>query len=54
MLKEEAGRQFSMFMSENICSIVGHFDKAVTEGRVITVETRSEGEEETEDRQKHI
>ena len=32
MLKEEAGRQFSMFMSENICSIVGHFDKAVTEG----------------------
>ena len=26
------GRQFSMFMSENICTVVDLFDKAVAEG----------------------
>ena len=26
------GRQFSMFMSENICTMVDLFDKAVAEG----------------------
>ena len=31
MLKEE-GRQFSMFMSENICTMLDLFDKAVAEG----------------------
>ena len=50
MLKEE-GRQFSVFMSENICSMVDLFDKAVAEGggggRVITVEASSEGDDET-------
>ena len=31
MLKEE-GKQFSVFMSENICTLVDLFDKAVAEG----------------------
>ena len=31
MLKEK-GRQFSMFMSESICTMVDLFDKAVAEG----------------------
>ena len=29
---ERGGRQFSMFMSENICAMVNLFDKAVAEG----------------------
>ena len=29
---ERGGRQFSMFMSEKICTMVDLFDKAVTEG----------------------
>ena len=33
MLKEDRGRRFSMFMSENICIMVDFFDKAVAEGR---------------------
>ena len=36
-------RQFNMFMSENICTMVDLFDKAVAEG-VITVERKSEGD----------
>ena len=40
-----------MFISENNCILVDLFDKAVAEGQVITVETRSEGDDET---QKHI
>ena len=37
------GRQFSMFMSENICALVDLFDKAVAEGeRPNTVKTRSQ------------
>ena len=30
---KRGGRQFSMFMSENICALVDFFDKAVAEGR---------------------
>ena len=38
-----------MFMSENICIMVDLFDKAVAEGgEIITVRTRSEGDDETE------
>ena len=44
---KRGGRQFSMFMSENICTLVDLFDKAVAEERVITVETRWEGDDET-------
>ena len=29
---KRGGRQFSMFMSENICTLVDLFDKAVAEG----------------------
>ena len=29
---KRGGRQFSMFMSENICALVDLFDKAVAEG----------------------
>ena len=29
---KRGGRQFSMFMSENICTIVDLFNKAVAEG----------------------
>ena len=36
-----------MFMSENICTLVDLFDKAVAEGARISVETRSEGDDET-------
>ena len=46
------GRQFSMFMSENICTMVDLFDKAVTGGggggdKIITVERKSEGDNQT-------
>ena len=47
---KRGGRQFSMFISENICTMVDLFDKAVAEGvggEIITVETRSEGDDET-------
>ena len=41
------GRQFSMFMSENICTMVDLFDKAVAEGgEIITVERKSEGDDD--------
>ena len=41
------GRQFSMFMSENICTMVDLFDKAVAGGgEIITVE-RNSGDDET-------
>ena len=44
-----------MFMSENICTMVDLFDKAVAEGiitverksEIITVERKSEGDNET-------
>ena len=38
-----------MFMSENICTMVDLFDKAVAEGvhEIITVEIKSEGDNET-------
>ena len=36
-----------MFTSENICTMVDLFDKAVAEGRVINVKTKSEGDDET-------
>ena len=40
---KRGGRQFSMFMSGNICALVDLFDKAVAEGaRQNTVKTRSE------------
>ena len=42
------GRQFNMFMSENICTMVDLLDKAVAEGEIITVERKSEGDNETE------
>ena len=32
MLKEEAGSSVSVFISENICTLVNRFDKAVAEG----------------------
>ena len=39
---KRGGRQFSMFMSENICALVDLFDKAVAEGaRPNTMKTRS-------------
>ena len=45
---KRGGRQFSMFMSENICALVDLFDKAVAEGaRPNTVKTRSEPYDET-------
>ena len=34
-----------MFMSENICALVDLCDKAVAEGRVMTVETRSQDDD---------
>ena len=34
-----------MFMSENICTMVDIFDEEVAEGQVITVETRSQGDD---------
>ena len=43
MNAERGGRQFSMFMSQNICALVDLFDKAVAEGATPnTVKTRSE------------
>ena len=43
-----------MFMSENICTMVDLFDKAVVgggggggEGKIITVERKSEGDNQT-------
>ena len=43
------GRQFSIFISEKNYTLVDLFDKAVAEGaRLITVETRWEGDDETE------
>ena len=40
---KRGGRQFSVFMSENICALVDLFDKAVAEGaRPNTVKTRSQ------------
>ena len=51
---KRGGRQFSMFMSENICALVDLFDKAVAGGgggggeRFYTVKTRSEPYDETE------
>ena len=45
---KRGGRQSSMFISENICTIFDLFDKAVEEGgEIITMETRSEGDDET-------
>ena len=45
------GRQLSMFMSENICTMVDLFDKAVAGrgggGKIITVERKSEGDNQT-------
>ena len=43
------GRQFSMFVSEYICTMVDLFDKAVAEREreIIIVETKSEGDDET-------
>ena len=42
------GRQFNMFMSENICTMVDLFDKAVAGGgKIITVERKSEGDNQT-------
>ena len=42
------GRQFNMFMSENICTMVDLFDKAVVGGgKIITVERKSEGDNQT-------
>ena len=47
MLKR-GGREFSMFMSENICALFDLFDKAVTEGvRANTVKTWSKPFDET-------
>ena len=40
-----------MFISENICTMVDLFDKAVAEGvggEIITVETKWEGDDETQ------
>ena len=37
-----------MFMSENICTMVDLFDKAIAEGgEIIIVEMKSEGDDET-------
>ena len=45
---KRGGRQFSGFMSENICALVNLFDKAVAEGmRPNTVNTRSQPYDET-------
>ena len=44
------GRQLNMFMSENICTMVDLFDKAVAGGgggKIITVERKSEGDNQT-------
>ena len=41
------GRQFNMFLSENICTMVDLFDKAIQEGIRITVERKSEDDDET-------
>ena len=42
------GRQFNMFMSKNICTIVDLFNKAVAGGvKFITVERKSEGDNQT-------
>ena len=42
------GRQFNMFMSENISTMVDLFNKAVYRGvEIITVERKSEGDDET-------
>ena len=47
--KIRGGRQFNMFMSENICTMVDLFDNAVAEGvkRIIMVERKSEGDDQT-------
>ena len=44
---KRGGRQFNMFISQNICTLVDLFGKKVVEGRVVTVETRLEGDDET-------
>ena len=45
---KRGSRQFSVFMSENICALVDLFDKAVAEGaRPNTMKTRSEPCDET-------
>ena len=45
---KRGARQFNMFISENICTMVDLFDKAVAVGggggKIITVERKSEGE----------
>ena len=40
-------RQFNMFMSENICTMVHLFDKAVAEGQDNHWGTKSEGDNKT-------
>ena len=45
---KRGGRQFSVFMSQNICVLVDPFDKAVADGaRPNTAKTRSEQYDET-------